>query len=266
MSKPIFLVDLKSNWQIIAFITALLLVYVFTSTLMYNPASVEKLEQMFTLLPEAMLKAFGFDTLGTDITGYLAHYLYGFIAIVFPLIYVVISANKLIAKHVDSGSMAYILSAPVKRVTVAFTQGAFHFFGLLVIFVVNIGALIIVSEVKYPGALQIGRFIVLNFVTIMTLTVSGAIGFFFSCLCNDSRNALAFGAGIPIAFFVFKMVSEIGKDLEALKYLSVFSLIQIDRILDAPVHGVGVGLILLGVCLALYGAGTVVFSRKSLAI
>jgi len=149
---------------------------------------------------------------------------------------------------------------------VAITQAVFHFAGLLFIFTVNIGILILLSEIRYPGLLDIGSFLVLNFVTIMTLTVSGAIGFFFSCLYNDSRYSLAFGAGIPIAFFVFKMVSELGEKVEVFRYFSVFSFIEIDSILNDPARGIWVGFVLLGVCLLFYGAGTVLFDRKSLAI
>ncbi len=266
MNKTLFLVDLKANWGIILFITLVLMLYVGTCMAMYDPDSVEKMEQMFELLPEGMLKAFGFDSLGTDLTGYLGHYLYGFISIVFPLIYVVIAANKLVAKHVDSGSMAYLLTTPVTRISVAVTQAVFLTFGLVLIFIVDIGMLLVLSVSMYPGMLDIGGFLALNFVTLMSLVTAGGVGFFFSCFFNESRFSLAFGGGILIAFFVVKMVSEIDAKLENLKYLSLFSVVQIDRILEDPLYGVGIGLVLCGVSLSLYAAATIVFNRKSLAI
>ncbi|MBN1685039.1 MAG: ABC transporter permease subunit [Spirochaetales bacterium] len=266
MNKTLFLVDLKANWRVILFVSLVFMIYVLTSVLMYDPDSIEKLEQMFTLFPEGMLKALGFDTLGTDLNGYVAHYLYGFIAIIFPLIYIIVIANKLIAKHVDSGSMAYLLTTPVTRVKVAVTQAVFHVSGLILIFLIDIGVLVLLSSAVFPGSLKLASFLSLNFVTIMTLTVAGGIGFLFSCMCNDSRNSLAFGAGIPVAFFVFKMVSEIDAKLEGFKYLSVFSLIEIDKILADPAYGLGVGFILLGVSVLLYGAGVIIFNKKSLAI
>lgn len=266
MSKSLFVVDLKANWQIILFISLFVMIYVVTSVAMYDPVSVEKMEQMFSLLPEGMLKAFGFDNLGTDMTGYLGHYLYGFIVIVFPLIYIVISANKLMARHVDSGSMAYLLTTPVTRIRIATTQAVFHLFGLFFIFLIDVGTLLILSASMFPGLLDLGRFLSLNFGTIAALAVTGGISFFFSCLFNDSRNALALGAGIPVAFFVFKMVSEIGEELEALRYITVFSVIQTDRILADPTFGIATGLILLAVSVVLYGLGVTIFNKKSLAI
>ncbi len=266
MNKTLFLVNLKSNWGIMLFVALFLMIYIGTAVTMYDPESVDTMEQMFKLLPEGMLKAFGFDNLGTDLTGYLGHYLYGFIAIVFPLIYLVITANKLVAKHVDTGSMAYLLTTPATRINVVVTQTIFLIFGLVLIFVVDIGILIALSASMFPGLLDVGNFLVLNFVTLMSLIVAGGVSFFFSCFFNDSRFSLALGGGIPIAFFVFKMVSEIGEELSNLKYLSLFSVVQIDKILENPAYGIGIGLVLFAVSLLLYAAAAFVFNKKSLAL
>ena len=266
MNKTLFAVDLKANWRVILSVSLIFMIYVLASIMMYDPDTVEKFEQMLALFPDGMIKALGFDTLGADLNGYLSHYLYGFIAIIFPLIYVILIANKLIAKHVDSGSMAYLLTTPTTRVTVAVTQAVFHVFGLVLIFVIDLGVLIVLSSVKFPGSLKLTGFLSLNLVTIMTLTVAGGIAFLFSCVCNDSKNSLAYGAGIPTAFFVFKMISEISGKLEGFKYVTVFSLIDIDKILADPFWGVGIALILFGASIVLYGTGVVVFNRKSLAI
>ena len=84
MNKALLVANLKANWGVWLFVTLMLLIYVSTSVTMYDPTSMEKMEDMFKLLPEGMLKAFGFDNLGSDLTGYLGHYLYGFIIVIFP--------------------------------------------------------------------------------------------------------------------------------------------------------------------------------------
>ena len=43
---------------------------------------------------------------------------YGMMTTILPAIYVLVTANKLIAGQIDRGSMAYVLSTPVKRSTV----------------------------------------------------------------------------------------------------------------------------------------------------
>ena len=266
MNRTLFIADFKSTWGILLFVIAMTLIYVTTSAAMYDPNSIEEMEAIFKLLPEGMLKAFGFDNLGTDLTGYMAHYLYGFIIIVFPIIYIVLASNKLIAKHVDSGSMAYLLTTPNTRTRIAATQAVYLLSSIAVIFVVDIGILIIMCESMFRGLLDIGRFLSLNLVTYLVLAVVSGIGFFFSCLFSDTRYSLAFGGGLPVLFLVAKMVSEIGAEVEWVRFLSLFSVLDIDRILNDGSYVLALSLILLGVLLVLFLSAIRLFDRKSLAV
>ena len=266
MNRTLFVSNIKSNWGIFAFVAGMLLIYFSTSVAMYDPSSVEKMESMFNLLPKGMLKAFGFDNLGRTMTGYLAHYLYGFIIIVFPIIYIVIVSHRLVAKHVDSGSMAYLLTTPNTRVRIAVTQGVYLLVSLLVLLAFDVGILLLLSQSAFPGLLDIGKFLVLNLATYLVLSVVCGIGFFFSCLFNDTKNAIAFGGGIPIAFVVIKMVSEFSADLEWMRFFTLFTVLDIDRILESPSYAVTICLVLAGVVLALFIAAVRVFDRKNLAI
>ena len=266
MNKALFVAHLQANWGVWLFVTLVLLIYVSTSVTMYDPTSIEKMEDMFKLLPEGMLKAFGFDNLGSDLTGYLGHYLYGFIIVIFPIIYIVLTSNKLIAKHVDSGSMAYLLTTPNSRAKIAANQAFYLLISLAALFMVDVGILIALSVSMFPGMLDVGKFLVLNLVTYLVLAVVCGVSFLFSCLFNDTRNSLAFGGGIPVAFFVIKMVSEISSDLDWLKYLTLYRIINIDRILVDGTYAVVSRLILIGAAAVLFLAAIRIFDRKSLAI
>ena len=81
MNSTLFKTDLKSNWVIFTFIFGMLMIYVSTSIAMFNPDTAEAMDAMFSMLPEGMIKAFGFVGLGTNLTTYLAGYLYGFILV-----------------------------------------------------------------------------------------------------------------------------------------------------------------------------------------
>lgn len=266
MNKSLFLSNIKGNWGILAFVVGMLLIYISTSVTMYDPDSIEKMESMFELLPEGMLKAFGFDNLGTDMTGYLAHYLYGFIVIVFSIIYIILASNRLVAKHVDSGSMAYLLTTPNTRVRIAGTQAIYLLTSLLTLFIVDFGILLLLSQSMFPGLLDVGRFLALNLVTYLVLAVVCGIAFFFSCLFSDTTKSLAFGGGIPVAFVVIKMVSEISTDLGWMRNFTLFSILDLDRILESTSYVVTCSLILVGVGAALFGSAIWIFNRKSLAI
>lgn len=266
MNKTLFKATFKANWGIGLFFTLFILMYVTISIVMFDPDSAETIESMLALMPEGMLKAFGFDNLGTDLTGYLAHYLYGFIFLVFPMIYTIIIGNKLIAKHVDNGSMAYILTTPNTRIRIAVTQAVYLVSSIAVIFIINVGIGIAISESMFGGHLDIGKFIALNLVTYLATMVVSGIVFLFSCLFNESRNALAFGGGIAALFLIFRMLMGISEDISWLKYFTIYSFVDIEEILSSSSYATMASLILLGISGILYFAAIIIFDRRSLSI
>lgn len=266
MNKTLFFKNIKSNWGVFAFVAGMLLIYVTTSVTMFDPVSTEAMMAMFDMLPEGMMKAFGFDGLGTDLTSYLGGYLYGFIFLVFPLIYTVILSNKLVAKHVDSGSMAYLLTTPNSRVKIILTQAVYLISSTFVLILVELIVLISMAEALFPGNLQIGKFISLNLVTFLVLVVVGGISFLFSCIFNDTKNSIAFGAGVPIIFFVLKMVSEISEEVEFLRYFTIYSLVDPDMIMNDGTYTTVICLILVGAAAILYSGAIYIFNKRSLSI
>lgn len=266
MNKTLFKSNIKFNWGIFAFIAGMLFIYVSTSITMFDPDSAEAMLALFEMLPEGMMKAFGFDGLGADLTSYLGSYLYGFIFLVFPMIYTIMVANKLVAKHVDSGSMAYLLTTPNSRVEIILTQAFYLISSTFILLAFEVGVLVVISESLFPGLLRVGEFLTLNLVTFLVLVVVGGISFLFSCIFNETKYSIAFGAGIPIIFFVIKMVSEISEKVDFLRYFSIYSLVNPDKIMNDGSYTSMVCLILVGVGVILYGSAIYIFNKKSLAI
>lgn len=266
MNKTLFKATFKANWGIGLFFTLFILMYVSISITMFDPNSADTIEGMLKMVPEGMLKAFGFDKLGTDLTGYLSNYLYGFIFLVFPMIYTVIVAYKLIAKHVDNGSMAYLLASPNTRIKIATTQAIYLVSSIAVVFIINVGIGIIISESMFSGQLDIGKFLALNLVTYLATVVVSGFAFFFSCLFNEAKNALAFSGGISFLFIAVRMLTGISEDIAWLKYFSIYSFVNIEEILSNSTYVIVSSLILLGISGVLYLAAIRVFDRRSLSV
>lgn len=266
MNLVLFKANFKNNLGILIFITAMLLLYTTIAVGMFDPESAESFEGMMKMLPEGMVKAFGFEGIGTEVTSYLANYLYGFIYLTFPVIFIVVVANGLIAKHVDSGSMTYLLTTPNTRKKIATTQAIFLISTLFFIILINASVAIIMAEVTYSGLLDIGAYIMLNLVTFACLYVVTSICFFFSCLFNDSKNALSFSAAVPVLFIVIKMIAAISDDLAFLKYFSLFSLINTGEILSNNTYNVMVLVGTLVVGTIIYFASITMFDKRSLSI
>ena len=72
-------------------------------------------------MPELMASV-GMKANATNLLGFMISYLYGFILLIFPMLFCILRGNALIAKYVDKGSMVSLIAAPVKRHIIAFTQ------------------------------------------------------------------------------------------------------------------------------------------------
>ncbi len=100
----------------------------------------------------------GMNPADTTLVGFMSAYLYGFIMLVFPMVFSILCANRLIAQQVDRGSMAYLLAAPVKRSSVAFTQMKVLAGGIfaLVAYATVLG--VVSCEAFFPGNWKSGNF------------------------------------------------------------------------------------------------------------
>jgi ABC-2 type transport system permease protein len=266
MNLPLFKATLRANWMIALVFTLFILIYVVSSIGMFDPVSAEAIDTMLSMLPEGLVKALGFANLGTDLTGYIANYLGGFILLVFPMIYCAIIANRLVAKHVDSGSMAYLLTTPHTRVRIATTQAIYLIASLGAVLIVDLGAAALMSAALFPGQLAIGEFLAFGWVTYLVLIVIAGIGFFSSCVFDETRYSLALGAGLPVLFLIFRMVSTLSDYIAWMRYLTVYSFVDIERILDDPAYLLPVTLILVAVGGVLFAGAVRVFDRRSLAL
>lgn len=264
MNIPLFKATSKSNWIIFVIFLAVLFMYLSIMISMYDPDDIEAITQMYELLPAGMIEAFGFDETATDLVSFIALYFYGFIVLMFPLIYCIILANRLIAAQVDRGSMAYLLASPNTRVKIVTTQALYMVISVTALLALNTAAGIAISEAMFPGEMDLPAFLDLNLVTIfLTLSIS-SICFFFSCLFNEAKFSLAFGAGIPVLFFIINMLRNIGDNYGWLKYLTLYTLFDPHAIVTGEQALVQTCLIFSGIALVLFGGGIFIFSRRNL--
>ncbi|MCK5130136.1 MAG: ABC transporter permease subunit [Clostridiales bacterium] len=263
----LFKASLKSHWKFVLGVTLFILMFVVIAISMYDPESAERMKQMFEMMPDGFMKAFGFDELGSELTSYLSNYLHGYIMLISPLIGSIVLANSLIAKHVDTGNMAYLLSTPNSRIKIVVTQMMFLLTSMTFMFAINIGVALIMSEASYTGLLDISAFLQLNLVAFLVAIVVSGISFLASCIFNDTKRSLTVGVGIPVLLFVAKMISEISDKLENLKYASIYTVIDIQKILEGdPTYVVVSSIILVGVSVLLFAASIIIFNRKNLVI
>lgn len=265
MSYPLFIATFKKNWTLLLIFFGVLTMYLTVMTSMYNPDSMEALTSMLKLLPEDLMRAMGFSGLVTDLTGYLASWLYGLLMFGFPMVYCIILGNRLVARQVESGSFAYLLSTPNSRGKIILTQGIYALLSVAVLFAALFGVGVLVCEAMFPGRLDQKAFFNLNVTTMLVNMTVMMISFFFSCLFNDAKLSVGFGAGLPIAFLLMNMLGGASKEAEVLKSFSIYGLYDPVKLVKGADLG-GINLLYCAVILALLAAGVVIFRKKRLPL
>ncbi len=257
--------DLRGSWKLFVIFLVVLSMYIGVIIIMYDPSMSSALTVMVESMPE-MMAAFGMGAVTTTLAGFLANYLYGFLLLIFPMVFMVMLAGRLISSHVDRGSMAWLLASPNSRQKVIATQAFAQIISLLVMIVLSTALAVGLCVTMFPGELEVMPYLRLNLgLFCLQFAISG-ICFAASCVFNENKNAVMVGAGIPVVFFLIQMLVNMGGKLADLKYVTIFTLFQPNGLLA------GTGEAYAGICVlvlvgaALYIAGMIVFRKRNLPL
>ena len=149
-SVTIFKQTFKSNIRLWLILTAILSAISCLIIAIFNPTTMDHIMAMIERIIEdpalmAQIQA------NFSLLNMLGSQFYIGMGMLLPLIYLIITANALIASQVDRGSMAYILSTPIKRTTVAVTQAVYLIAALAVMFTVLTISGMITAEITHGG-------------------------------------------------------------------------------------------------------------------
>ena len=257
--------EVKNSVKMLVIFGAVITMYVAIIISMYDPEMMASLDQFYELMPELMASV-GMSAGATTLIGFMISYLYGFILLLFPMLFCILRGNGLVAKYTDKGSMATLLAAPVKRKTVALTQMSVLISGILILMIYATGLEIIIAETSFPGELVISELLKLNAALMCLHLFIGSICFLASCVFSDTKYSIAFGAGIPVLMYVLQMLANTGEKAEAAKYFTLFTLFNADGVVAGESNAI-ICAVVLGIGAAvLYAGGIIVFCKKDLHI
>lgn len=258
-SMPLLKQTIKSNFKLFSIITGVLLLLITIIMGVFVPSAIADIKNASAGSPISPLGDI------SSLIAFIANQFYGLMAIVFPMIYLIIVGNKLVAGQVDKGSMAYNLSTPTTRTQITST-GALYLAGSLVVMFGLIAVVgVSVAAIVQPNVLNYRSFLMLTLGCFLLQFALSGIAFFASCIFNNASKSLSFGAGIPLAFFAFKLVSGMSDKLKFLKYLSLNTLFDTKAIMEGEGYGVKL-IILAAVGVVLYVAGIIAFKKKDLPL
>ncbi len=265
ISYPLLKHNLKTC--LLPFLVIFLLLTMYTSVIiyMYNPELSSMLSGYQEVLPE-MMAAVGMTGIAESLLDWIQIYLYGFIMLLFPLIFIIIAVQKFVMSYIDRGSIAGLLATPNSRGKIIRTQ----LFSLYLWLVLLMAAITVVGffccEGMFPGELDRSSYLLLNLGTLMLWFAIAGIAFLAACCSSESKYYYLFGAGIPIVFFLFQMLGNMGDDFSFLKYLTIYSLFQADNLVAGDIESFLPCVLLLFIGFVLSGMGCVFFQKRDFSV
>lgn len=265
LSIPMLKHNFKACLVPFIIIFAFLVMYTTVIIYMYNPELAEMLQGYQEALPE-MMAAVGMTGVASSLIEWIQIYLYGFIMLLFPLIFIIIAVNKLVMGFVDNGSMAGILATPNSRGKIIITQLLSLYIWLFILMVCISAVGIVSANTMFPDELSIDRYIYLNAGTLMLWFAVASITFLAACIFSDAKYYYFFGAGIPILFFFFNMMGNMGENLKFFKYVTIYSLLPADKLIAGNNEAVLPCLILFLISVLLSTVGGIYFTKRDLSL
>lgn len=230
MSIPLLKIELKSNSKIILLFLAIITLYAGVITAMYEPELSAEINELAKNMPQ-FFAVFGMENPGTTLLEFLNNYLYGFILILIPFIYIILMCYKLVAKYIDKGSMAYLLNTRYSRIQIILTQFTVLLIGLFVLICYATGLIIFVSNLMYKNEMEVTKFLLVNLGLLVLEIFLSALCFMIACLFNELKFSVGLGAGLGMAFFLVQMLSQVNDDVEFLKYFTPLTLFNPENII-----------------------------------
>lgn len=257
--------EIRGSLRLLAIFACILTLYVTVIISMYDPKLMATLDKFVEVMPQIMA-AVGMSAGATSLMGFMISYLYGFILLVFPMVFCMLRSNGLIARYIDRGSMVSLVAAPVKRRTIVLTQAAVLICGVFILLLYTTCLEAAVAQFSFPGALNMLRLVEVNAALLCLHLFIAGICFLFSCVFSEVKYSVAFGAGIPVLMYVLQMLANMGDRMEKVKYCTFFTLFNPEGLAAGAFDArLGAGILLAG-AVALFCASTAVFCKKDLHI
>ena len=238
------------------------------------------MDQLPTMVEENLKEMGAMNTYGI-IIGVIFFSMAG---LLMPIIYTVSTANSLVAEKVETGSMAFTLSTPIKRSCVVLS-GATYLIGAetviyIVLFLGSIiarGIGIALGSTDLIDSLTISNLFNFTFGSYLVMLAMSGICYMSSCIFNKTKNSMGLSNAVTIFFLVCTILGLFGGPaipatiridaMNYFNYVSIISLFDANAVINGDLTTFYLKLIaLIGITIVTYAIGCKFFTKKDLPL
>lgn len=242
-------------WSIILIAIFMIVFLVYPTILTGENAAM--LEEMMTMFPEELLKAFNMDISSINSAyGWLKSEGFVFVLLIIGCYAGILGSNILLKEESDK-TIEYLNSLPVTRNKIVISKAVAG-----VIYIVAM--MIVVGLFNYIGLALTEEFDVKQFILLSLTPLFPALAIYFICMflstfTHKTKKMLGLSLGIVMVSYILNVLSTMGETLEYFKYLSVFTLSDIRYVIleteiniIMPVISIILSCVFFGLTLARY--------------
>ena len=202
-----------------------------------NSTDVKMMDEMMSMFPEEMLKAFNMDISSIDSAyGWLKSEGFIFVLLIIGC-YAGILGSNILLKEENDKTIEYLNALPVKRTNVVLSkvsEALIYIVGMVLV----IGLFNFIG-LSFSGDFDKKQFILISLTPIFSSIVIFAVCLYISTFTNKTKKMFAVSMGIVFISYMLQILSTLSEDVEFLKYLSVFTLADLRNvILDISINPV----------------------------
>ena len=209
--------------------------------------------------------------------------LFSIAGLLLPIVYTILTANSLVAQQVETGSLAFTLSSPLKRKTIIVSKAVYMVFAITSMYLLFFLFSLISREIGIAiGGVDFIESLSIKDLSLyalgsycVSLAISG-ICFLSSSIFNKTKYAIGVGGGISIFFLVSSILGLFGSEVMPLalridsmnffNYLTIIRLFDVQSILEGTTTFYYLLIPLLAISVVTYVVGCVVFTKKDLPL
>lgn len=184
--------------------------------------TVKELDEVMEAFPKEVLKAFNMDiTSITTAYGWLKTEGFMYILIIIGL-YSSILGGTILLKEENDKTIEYLGSLPIKRSKIL-TNKIIVGITLIVLMVLILGIFNYIS-LTISGDFNQKEFILLSITPLLIGIPLFGINLFISTLFHKTKYTIGISLGLVFIFYLINILSELSKEVEFLKYFSIYTL------------------------------------------
>lgn len=225
--------ELKINFKSFLIWTGILLLLFLMVFLIYpsivNSDNIKMMDEMISMFPEEMLKAFNMDISSMDTAfGWLKTEGFIFVLLITGVYASIIGSNILLKEESDK-TIEYLNTLPIKRrriLTEKVLCGIFY----IVLMVVIVGIFNYIC-LNLSGEFNQKQYILLSITPLLSALPLFAINLFISTFQHKTKKTFGLSLGIAFISYFLQILSEINEVTEFFKFFTVYTLADIRNVI-----------------------------------